>query len=155
MLFDADLNYQYRAFGVPQLGFKRHLDQDSGVAPYASLLALSLRHARCWRTSRTCTSCRCWVGMACTSQLTFHPPAGTRGDTCRRTLVHGHHQGMILLSVVNYLQDDVMVRRFHSDPLVRSVQLLLQEKVPYDAPLESPRPEDAHAGQPGAVHVRS
>ena len=58
-----------------------------------------------------------------------------------------HHQGMILLSLVNYLQDDVMVRRFHADPLVRSVELLLQEKVPDDAPLESAQPEDARAEQ--------
>ena len=53
-----------------------------------------------------------------------------------------HHQGMILLSLVNYLHDNIMVRRFHADPVVRSVELLLQEKVPYDAPLEVVQPED-------------
>ena len=52
---------------------------------------------------------------------------------------------MILLSLVNYLHDDVMVRRFHADPIVRSVELLLQEKVPYDAPLEVVQPEDMRA----------
>ena len=41
--FDANQNYQYRAFGVPGLGFKRDLAEDLVVAPYASLLALSLR----------------------------------------------------------------------------------------------------------------
>ena len=38
--FDGNSNYQYRAFGVPGLGFKRNLAEDSVVAPYASLLAL-------------------------------------------------------------------------------------------------------------------
>lgn len=39
--FDASMNYQYRAFGVPGLGFKRNLAEDLVIAPYASLLALA------------------------------------------------------------------------------------------------------------------
>ncbi len=35
-LFDANNNYQYRAFGVPGLGFKRGLGDDLVIAPYAS-----------------------------------------------------------------------------------------------------------------------
>ena len=38
--FDADQNYQYRAFGVPGLGFKRGLSDDLVIAPYASLMAI-------------------------------------------------------------------------------------------------------------------
>ena len=38
--FDPTMNYQYRAFGVPGLGFKRNLAEDLVVTPYASLLAL-------------------------------------------------------------------------------------------------------------------
>jgi cyclic beta-1,2-glucan synthetase len=37
---DAQLNYQYRAFGVPGLGFKRGLADDLVIAPYASAMAL-------------------------------------------------------------------------------------------------------------------
>jgi hypothetical protein len=37
---DANLNYQYRAFGVPGLGLKRGLAEDVVIAPYASVLAL-------------------------------------------------------------------------------------------------------------------
>src|SRR4029453_10081917 len=37
---DAHLNYQYRAFGVPGLGFKRGLADDLVIAPYASAMAL-------------------------------------------------------------------------------------------------------------------
>ena len=33
---DAHLNYQYRAFGVPGLGFKRGLAEDLVIAPYAT-----------------------------------------------------------------------------------------------------------------------
>ncbi|MGH2541585.1 MAG: glucoamylase family protein, partial [Ardenticatenaceae bacterium] len=41
--FDAHVNYQYRAFGVPDLGFKRGLSDDLVISPYASLLAVALR----------------------------------------------------------------------------------------------------------------
>ncbi len=41
--FDVNMNYQYRAFGVPDLGFKRDLPGELVVAPYASLLGLSLQ----------------------------------------------------------------------------------------------------------------
>ena len=37
---DAQLNYQYHAFGVPGLGFKRGLADDVVIAPYASAMAL-------------------------------------------------------------------------------------------------------------------
>ncbi len=38
--FDGNQNYQYRAFGVPGLGFKRGLGDDLVIAPYASLMAI-------------------------------------------------------------------------------------------------------------------
>ena len=38
--FDHQMNYQYRAFGVPGFGFKRGLEQDLVVAPYATIMAL-------------------------------------------------------------------------------------------------------------------
>ena len=39
-MVDANLNYQYRAFGVPGLGFKRGLGEDLVIAPYATIMAL-------------------------------------------------------------------------------------------------------------------
>ncbi len=41
-LTDIHLNYQYRAFGVPGLGFKRGLADDLVIAPYASMMALMI-----------------------------------------------------------------------------------------------------------------
>ena len=39
-MVDANLNYQYRAFGVPGLGFKRGLGEDLVISPYSTILAL-------------------------------------------------------------------------------------------------------------------
>ena len=41
-MVDANLNYQYRAFGVPGLGLKRGLSEDLVIAPYASMMSLMI-----------------------------------------------------------------------------------------------------------------
>ena len=43
---DRHDTYQYRAFGVPGLGFKRGLADDLVIAPYATALALPVAPAR-------------------------------------------------------------------------------------------------------------
>ena len=40
-----------------------------------------------------------------------------------------HHQGMSLVALTNVLLDDPMPRRFHLEPMVRAVELLLQERI--------------------------
>src|SRR5665647_2868609 len=37
---DINMDYQYKAFGVPWLGLKRGLSEDLVVSPYSSLLAM-------------------------------------------------------------------------------------------------------------------
>jgi len=43
---DSNQVYQYRAFGVPALALKQGLTDDLVIAPYASMLALSIGIAR-------------------------------------------------------------------------------------------------------------
>ncbi|MCL4393717.1 MAG: hypothetical protein M1482_02705 [Chloroflexi bacterium] len=146
--FDANQNYQYRSFGVPGLGFKRDLDEDLVVAPYASLLALSLRPRKVIENLARLARMQMLGTYGLYESVDFSPSRLGLGEA--QAIVRSymaHHQGMILLSLVNYLHDDRMVRRFHADPLVRSVELLLQEKVPFDAPSEPPQPRDARAGR--------
>ena len=56
--FDPNMNYQYHAFGVPGLGFKRNLAEDLVITPYASLLALPFHPRRSPRTSNALPSWR-------------------------------------------------------------------------------------------------
>ncbi len=144
--FDADQNYQYRTFGVPGLGFKRNLSEDLVVAPYASLLALSLRPHQVMKNIARLDELHMLGPYGFYESIDFSPtrlPVGEKQAIVRSCMAH--HQGMILLSIVNALHDAVMVRRFHADPTVRSVEFFLQEKVPYDAPLEAAQPEDTRA----------
>jgi cyclic beta-1,2-glucan synthetase len=146
--FDQNQNYQYRSFGVPGLGFKRNLAEDLVVAPYASFLALSLRPRQVLENMARLSKLQMLGTYGLYESVDFSPSRLALGET--HAIVRSymaHHQGMILLALVNYLQEDVMVRRFHADPQVRSVELLLQEKVPYDAPPESPQPGDARGAR--------
>jgi hypothetical protein len=49
---DFNLNYQYKAFGVPELGLKRGLANDMVTAPYASILSLGIEPAAVMRNLR-------------------------------------------------------------------------------------------------------
>ncbi len=76
-------------------------------------------------------------------------PAGEEHAVVKSFMAH--HQGMILLSACNYLSDDVMVKRFHSDERIQSVELLLQEKIPQNPPIEYPH-LDEPVELPEVVH---
>ena len=141
--FDANMNYQYRGFGVPRLGFKRGLGEDLVISPYASLIALPIRpHAVMQNITRLTQ-----IGML--GLYGFYEAIDYTHSRLSLGQKHGivqsymaHHQGMILLALTNYLQDRTMVNRFHADPRVQSIDLLLQEKVPQQAPIEEPHPEE-------------
>jgi cyclic beta-1,2-glucan synthetase len=144
--FDNQMNYQYRGFGVPGLGFKRGLADDLVITPYASLLCLPVHPEAALENLGRLTE----LGMLGTygfyesiDYTPAHLPLGKRHAIVRSFMVH--HQGMILLSLLNYLEDDPMVRRLHSDPQIQSVELLLQEQIPEFAPVEEAPEEETAA----------
>lgn len=135
--FDANRNYQYRGFGVPGLGRKRGLGEDLVIAPYASLLALPVDPQAVVRNVARLTEQQMLGYYGFYEAIDYtHPrlPLGQKSAIVRS--YYAHHQGMILLALTNYLQDEAIVRRFHADPRVQSVELLLQEKIPQRAPVE-------------------
>lgn len=129
--FDVNQNYQYRAFGVPELALKRDQGLNHVIAPYASVLALSLRPAAVIKNLQTFVDLDAldtYGLIEAIDYTTTHLPLGKE-----RALVHqymAHHQGMIFVALANFFQDNIMVQRFHSDPRVESVKLLLLEQIP-------------------------
>ncbi|WP_186342984.1 glycoside hydrolase family 94 protein [Allochromatium palmeri] len=129
--FDTQLNYQYRAFGVPGLGLKRWLAEDLVVAPYASALALMVApEAACLNLQRLAAG-----GLAGPfgfyEAIDYTPSRLPRGQTSAviRSFM-AHHQGMTLLSLAYRLLDRPMQRRFASTPSFQATALLLQERIP-------------------------
>ncbi|HEY9840061.1 MAG TPA: glucoamylase family protein, partial [Candidatus Obscuribacterales bacterium] len=130
-LTDAQLNYQYRAFGVPGLGLKRGLAEDLVVAPYASAMALMLTPMpACENLQRLEHEGRSGA-YGFYEAVDYTPsrlPPGETSVTIRSYMAH--HQGMILLALVNLLRDEPMPRRFMACPVLKAADLLLQERVP-------------------------
>lgn len=138
---DAHQTYQYRSFGVPGLGFKRDLEADLVVAPYASVLAVSLRPRAVADNITRLDS----MGMGGTyglfEAIDFRPDPAMETGTEPYAVVRSymvHHQGMLLVALDNYLNEQVMVGRFHAEPSVCAGEMLLNERAPTTAPAEWP-----------------
>ena len=135
--FDENRNYQYRGFGVPGLGRKRGLGDDLVITPYASLLALPIRPQAVIENVARLVEEQMLGHHGFYEALDYTPsrlPLGQERAIVRSHM--SHHQGMILLALTNYLEDEMMVRYFHSHPLIQSVELLLQEQIPQRVPVE-------------------
>jgi cyclic beta-1,2-glucan synthetase len=149
----VSFDYQYQTFGVPTLGLKRGLGQDLVIAPYATALATIVRPHEALRNFRRLAA----EGAA--GKYGFYESIDytrTRLPENHRALVvrcfMAHHQGMSLVALANCLLGEVMVHRFHAEPMVRATELLLQERVPsVAAPVDTPDEEAAPrpAGQGG------
>jgi cyclic beta-1,2-glucan synthetase len=153
---DAGQTYQYRSFGVPGLGFKRGLEDDRVVTPYASVLALGVRPRAVVENLAALDS----MGMLGTygmfEALDFAPeralPDGGPVTVVRSYMAH--HQGMLLVALGNFLNQRSMVDRFHADARVQTGEVLLNEHAPDAAPPEWPIVADAEGPDAGgASHV--
>ncbi|WP_416411853.1 GH36-type glycosyl hydrolase domain-containing protein [Pantoea sp. App145] len=138
--FDANHNYQYKACGTPELGLKNGLNEDHVVAPYATLLALMVfPHAAIDNLYRLKT-------LGATGEygfyeaLDFTPQRLTNGQRFAPVKTYmAHHQGMGLLAISHLLFNAPMVERFMSSALFQSSRLLMQERLPDDIELYTPR----------------
>ena len=151
---DLHLTYQYRAFGVPYLGLKRGLGEDYVVAPYATLLALVVQPERALVNLKRLDKAGAWGPYGYFEAIDYTPGRATSpaaaGEEPREIVrsYMAHHQGMGLLSITNALLDNVFQERFHRDPLVRSVEILLQERVPTVVERVDPHPLDETETEP-------
>ncbi|HEU4996928.1 MAG TPA: glucoamylase family protein [Gemmatimonadaceae bacterium] len=138
-LRDRHLTYQYRAFGVPDLALERRIGQDLVVAPYASALALSVAPEGALANLATLEAKGALGDFGFFDSLDYtRPEPGKRFAIVRNYMAH--HVGMSLVSLANLLNDRLWQRRFHADPLVRSVELLLHERIPRRLVLQEARP---------------
>ncbi len=128
---DAQMNYQYRAFGVAELGLKRGLADDLVIAPYASVLALMVMPKQACANLRTLARAGVLGRFGFYEAVDYTPsrvPADQ--DFAIVQCFMAHHSGMSLLALAHALLGRPMQRRFMSDPRVRATSLLLQERIP-------------------------
>jgi len=123
-------NYQYYAFGIPNLALSKRDVNALVVSPYSTFLALHVcpsdALANLHRMSR-----EGWLGAYGFYEAVDFTPARHHSWRHRYELVPcwmAHHQGMSLLSIANFLHDGVVQRWFHNEPRVQATELLLHEK---------------------------
>ena len=139
-LFDAGQVYQYQSFGVPGLGLKRGLERDRVIAPYATLLAVDVDPpaalANLARLRREGGEGPYGFYEALDYTRDRVAAAGATHEVVRSYMAH--HQGMAFLAIANRLTGGVVRRWLRAEPAVRAAELILEERVPYDAPVVEP-----------------
>jgi hypothetical protein len=136
--FDINLNYQYKAIGVPWLGLKRGLIEDTVVSPYSTFLALQVDPESAMDNIRRLKEEGLDGPYGFYEAVDYTPdrlPFGAKRAVVKSFMVH--HEGMSLLSLNNYLNKNILQERFHRDPVIKAAQLLLQEKVPSNIVLKN------------------
>jgi cyclic beta-1,2-glucan synthetase len=123
-------DYHYEAFGVPKLALKKSGSDPLVVSPYSTFLALNVDRKEALRNLHRMDALG-WFGPygfyeAADYTRSRNRLLGARCDLVKSWMVH--HQGMSLLSLANFLCDNVVQRWFHSDRRVQATELLLQEK---------------------------
>ncbi len=143
--FDADMNYQYRAFGLPSLALT---GETAGqvIAPYASALALPFfpRSA----AGNIMRMLRLGWGDEHGLIEAADYSVGLRPRLVRCQMAH--HQGMILCALCNALHHNALVRAFMAPPIARAYGYLLLEQAPGKARRRPSLPMlQAHPAPPG------
>lgn len=134
--FDADLNYAYKAFGVPVLGLKRGLASERVIAPYASVMSAMLA------PNTAAENMKKLVGLGAYGTYGFYEAL----DFTKRRLVKGedyavvksfmvHHVGMSFLAMDNVFFNNILQSRFLKEPFIRAGSYLLGERIPINPPV--------------------
>ncbi len=140
---DLQLNYQYQAFGVPGLGLKRGLSEDLVVAPYATALAAPIFPQAAMSNFRHLANEGMLARFGFYESIDYTAERLPRDHTSSIIRAYmAHHQGMILVALNNLVNSNIIQKRFHTEPLIRSTELLLQERIPHGAPASHPRAEE-------------
>ncbi len=136
---DIQHNYQYRAFGVASLGFKRGLELDTVIAPYATALALAIYPTQATRNLQRLTDLGMLSLYGMYEAIDYTPSRLPRNIDFSIVRSHmAHHQGMIFVALSNVLFNEPHVHRFQQSTIVQTVDLLLHEQLALDSSLEFP-----------------
>jgi len=133
-LKDLNNNYQYKAFGVPWLGLKRGLDEDIVVSSYSTFLSLIYDLEDGIKNIRTLEK-EGMLGEYGFYESVDYTLSRLKPNEKRRVVktYMAHHQGLILLSINNCINNKILIKRFHKNSEIEAVDILLQERMPKKA----------------------
>ncbi len=128
---DLHSNYQYKAFGIPWLGLKRGLADEMVISSYGSVLAIVDRPQDVYNNLKLLEQYGMYDKYGFYESLDLTPSRLKRGEESAVVSTYmAHHQALILLSINNFLKNNIFQKRFMQNPEIEAVSILLQERMP-------------------------
>ena len=128
---DLQSNYQYKAFGIPWLGLKRGLADEMVIASYGSILAITDKPKEVYNNLKILEQFGMYDKYGFYESLDLTPARLKKDEKFAVVATYmAHHQALILLSINNYLKNNIFQKRFIENPEIEAVSILLQERMP-------------------------
>ena len=130
-LRDLNNNYQYKAFGVPWLGLKRGLADEMVVSSYGTILAINDCPNETIQNLKELEKQGMYNRYGFYESIDYTLSRLKKGETSAVVKTYmAHHQGLILLSINNLFNKNILQQRFIANPEMQSVNILLEERMP-------------------------
>ena len=130
-LKDLKSNYQYKAFGIPWLGLKRGLADEMVVSSYAGILAINEVPREEINNLKRLEQEGMYNKFGFYEAIDYTPERVEKGKKSAIVKTYmAHHQGLILLSINNLFNQNILQKRFMKNPEIEAVSILLQEIMP-------------------------
>jgi hypothetical protein len=127
--FDTQSNYQYKAFGIPRLRMEPGSDSGKVVSPYSTFLALPYAFRKAMRNLKRMESLGALGRYGLYEAIDYDSPDT---DALKKYSViksfMAHHLGMSLAAINNRLNQNILRKRFHREPMIGAAESLLEEK---------------------------
>ncbi len=133
--FDADMNYQYKAFGSAALGMKRGLERENVISPYSSFLSLPFSPNHSLDNLDALNDIGMYGNYGFYEALDLTSERVGKGNAIIRSYM-SHHMGMSIISCANACFDNIFVKRFMNNPEMASSAELLEEKIPINTRIQ-------------------
>lgn len=118
---DDSQNYKYYAFGIPNLKFNNSPSREIVISPYSSIMAISKYSKSVYNNYKK------FKNMGMIGDYGLYEAYDVLDSEIVKTY-YSHHQGMILSSITNFLNNNVIQEYFHTDKNIKSIEILLKEK---------------------------
>ncbi len=148
-LKDFNNNYQYKSFGVPWLGLKRGLEDDMVVSPYSVFLSLNYVPKEAIENLRQLEKENMYDKYGFYEAIDYTTSRLKYGKKYEPVKTYmAHHQALSLLSINNFINDNILVKRFMNNPEIEAVDILLQERIPEKAIITKEKKEKIEKVKP-------
>ena len=148
-LKDFNNNYQYKSFGVPWLGLKRGLEDDMVVAPYSVFLSLNYVPREAIENLKELEKENMYDKYGFYESIDYTISRLKYGKKYEPVKTYmAHHQALSLLSINNFINNNILVKRFMNNPEIEAIDILLQERIPEKAIITKEKKEKIEKVKP-------